>query len=84
MVVRQANFGSCFCINQTNMQIHLMGGGAQGTGSDEKRFRGLRTFSICAKFSHAQKRAPQSPLSYELAAQAIYSWVSFSLTGVPH
>lgn len=38
MVVRQANFGSCFCINQTNMQIHLMGGGAQGTGSDEKRF----------------------------------------------
>lgn len=47
-------------------------------------YRGLRTFSICAKFSHAQKCAPQSPLSYELAAQAIYSWVSFSLTGAPH
>lgn len=57
-----------------------MGGGAQGTGSDEKWFA-----EAYAHFQYVQSsltresvipnllRAPQSPLCYELAAQAIYS-----------
>lgn len=46
---KTGEFWLCFCINQTNMQIHLMGGGAQGTGSDEKRFT-----EAYAHFQHVQ------------------------------